>query len=69
MTPPRRRPRTWGIELLPIPPGGIHPKEIRLTVIDRETGQRVGSRKLPWSEFRDVARSVVLVNVDEGVAE
>lgn len=65
-----RKPREWGIELAPIVDGPGGPAtQVRVTLIDRGSGKRVGSRLVPWSEFRDVARGLVLVNVAEGVHE
>lgn len=61
-----RRPREWGIELIPV---GEGPGRIRVTLIDRETGRRVGSREVPWAEFRDCAHVTTLVNIAEGVHE
>lgn len=69
-TPRKRSPREWGIELTPI---GALPRDpapsVRVTLIDRETGKRVGSRVIPWTEFRDVRHSTVLANIAEGVHE
>lgn len=63
-----RKPREWGIEITPI--GGL-PREqceaVRITLIDRETGRRVGSRTVPWPEFRDCATGTFLSNIAEGV--
>lgn len=64
--PPKRSPREWGIELAPLGVDG-KPGEVRITLIDRETGKRVGARVIPWIEFRDVARNAVLINIAEGV--
>lgn len=65
-----RKPREWGIELAAIVDGPGGPATgVRVTLIDRETGKRVGARLVPWREFRDVAHGLVLVNVAEGVYE
>jgi hypothetical protein len=65
-----RKPREWGIELTAIGAAtGTMAAAIRVTLIDRETGKRVGSREVPWAEFRDTAHGLVLVNIAEGVHE
>jgi hypothetical protein len=71
-----RKPRETGVEITPVGKqgtgfGATHdfPQTVRVTLIDRETGKRVGSRVLPWSEFRDAAHNVVLINIAEGVHE
>lgn len=69
-TPVKRGPREWGIELTAIGAAiGTMAAEVRVTLIDRETGKRVGTRTVPWAEFRDVAHGLVLINVAEGVYE
>lgn len=66
--PPKRRPRTWGIEICPVPMDGAYPPStVRLTLIDQETGRRVGAKDCPWDWFRDCARGTVLVQIAEGV--
>lgn len=70
--PPKRAPREWGIELIPIGGSDPHsndPDAVRVRLIDRETGRHVGARTMPWSWFRDVARTSILVNIAEGVHE
>lgn len=62
-----RKPREWGIEITPI--GGPPGQSVRITLIDRETGRRVGSRTVPWTEFRDCATGTFLTNIAEGVHE
>lgn len=69
-----RKPREWGVELTPLAadlpnPAGYFPAKVRITLIDRETGRRVGSRVLPWEEFKDSAHVATLVNIAEGVHE
>lgn len=64
----KRKPREWGIELVKLGPAPI-PDGVRVTLLDRETGRRVGSRTIPWHEFRDVAQGLVLANIAEGVHE
>lgn len=69
-TPVKRGPREWGIELTAIGAAtGTVADEVRVTLVDRETGKRVGTRTVPWAEFRDVAQGMVLVNIAEGVHE
>jgi hypothetical protein len=63
-----RKPREWGVELVKLGPSTI-PDAVRVTLIDRETGRRIGSRTLQWEEFRDVAQGLVLTNIAEGVYE
>jgi len=70
--PPSRRPRKWGIELSPLPfetTGVLTPHAIQITLIDRETGKRLGRRRVSWEEFRGVTAGLVLINVEEGVWE
>lgn len=68
---PRRLPRVWGISLEPVAAAANDgfPGDVRVTLIDRETGRRVGARMLPWEEFRVSATQLVLVNISEGVWE
>lgn len=65
---PKRAPREWGIELISVEPGT--PKHsVRVRLINRETGQHVGERTVPWSWFRDCGQTMISVNVAEGVWE
>lgn len=68
-TPGRRLPRSWGIEISPIGAPGADDMAVRITLIDRETGKRLGARLIPWAEFRDCAGGTFLTNIGEGVWE
>lgn len=50
----RAQPRDrWRIEVAGI--GGTPSDEVRVTLVDADTGRRVGARQLPFSWLRDVA--------------
>lgn len=66
---PKRKPREWGIEVAPLGSPGADDMAVRVTLVDRDTGKRVGSRRIPWAEFRDCAAGVFLTNIAEGVHE
>lgn len=63
-----KEPREWGIEL--VPNDGAPPSSVRVWLIDRETGQRIGSRSVPWEWFRGIATGeTITINVANGVHE
>jgi len=66
---PKRRPRTWAVEIAPVGQtlAPAKPTSVRVTLIDQETGRRIGAKNCPWEWFRDCATGTVLVQIDEGV--
>jgi hypothetical protein len=65
----KRAPREWGISIVPLGSPGSDDMAVRVTLVDRETGKRVGSRVIPWAEFRDCSTVTFLTNIAEGVHE
>lgn len=66
-----KEPRQWGVELVPIGSTQLTPPTaVRVRLVDRETGQHIGSQTLPWEWFRTIGNGeIVMTNVANGVHE